>query len=191
MMKIQTLQLLVILVLTGFTCGCICHTPEEKAIDDTLNETVDLYIFNTVHLQDSILSIDELKNSYDYISLIYLLNECAPCYERYIDWHKKMDNIKQQDNHTALFIVEGLNYSNFLDEINSIEPISNKFYVIMDPNRLFFMANPNIPKWIIDKSLLIDKEFKVRMVGEPWADKKKTKQFRKICKKTDKEKTVH
>ena len=102
-----------------------------------------------------------------------------------------MDNIKQQDNHTALFIVEGLNYSNFLDEINSIEPISNKFYVIMDPNRLFLMANPNIPKWIIDKSLLIDKEFKVRMVGEPWADKKKTKQFRKICKKTDKEKTVH
>lgn len=186
-MKKQTLQLLAILVLTVFTWGCIRHTPEEKAIEDTLNETVDLYVFNTVHLQDSILSIDELKNSYDYISIIYLLNECSPCYQRYIDWHKKMDSKIQQGNHTVLFIVEGLYYSDFLDEINSIETISNKFFVIMDPNRLFLTANPNIPKWIIDKSLLIDKEFRVRMVGEPWADKKKTKQFRKICKKTDNE----
>ena len=87
-MKKQTLQLLAILVLTVFTWGCIRHTPEEKAIEDTLNETVDLYVFNTVHLQDSILLIDELKNSYDYISIIYLLNECSPCYQRYIDWHK-------------------------------------------------------------------------------------------------------
>ncbi|MDY0202042.1 MAG: hypothetical protein RBR40_13765 [Tenuifilaceae bacterium] len=181
-MKKRTLQVLAIIVVIGLFWGCTCHTSEKKAIEDTLNETLDLSVFNTVHLQDSMLSIDELKNSYDYISIIYLLNECSPCYQRYIDWHKKMDSEMQHGNHTVLFIVEGLYYTEFINEINSIEPINNRYYVIMDPNQLFIIANPNIPKWIIDKSLLIDKEFRVRMVGQPWEDKKKTKQFRKICK---------
>lgn len=49
-----------------------------------------------------------------------------------------------------------------------IEYVDDKFHTIMDPEGKFLEANKDIPRWIIDSSMLIDRDSKIKMVGAPW-----------------------
>jgi len=49
----------------------------------------------------------------------------------------------------------------------------------MDTEFQFLEANKDIPRWIIDASVLIDSENKIKMVGAPWANAAMTELFYK------------
>src|SRR5690606_39652329 len=64
-----------------------------------------------------ILSFNELRQQYDYLSVVYLQNGCQPCYPKYIEWHESLDSMKVGDSYTVLFVIAGQNYSDFMAKV--------------------------------------------------------------------------
>jgi hypothetical protein len=70
-----------------------------------------------------------------------------------------------------------------MTEILDIGYVEDRFYTIMDTERRFMSKNKTIPMWIIDGSILIDPENKIKMVGAPWINEDMTKLFYEIVSK--------
>ena len=81
-----------------------------------------------------------------------------------------MDSIDSPDNYSVLFVIQGDSYETFLNEVLNISYVEDHFYTIMDPEFEFISQNGSIPRWIIDSSVLIDSENKIKMVGAPWVN---------------------
>jgi hypothetical protein len=94
-----------------------------------------------------------------------------------------MDSIDTPDDYTVLFVIKGDGYGEFMSKVLDIEYVDDKFYTVMDPDGQFLKANKEIPRWIIDSSVLIDSENKIKMVGAPFATPEMTKLFHEICAK--------
>ena len=71
-----------------------------------------------------------------------------------------------------MFVIQGNSYSEFMTKVLDIEYVDDKFHTIMDPEGKFLEANKDIPRWIIESSVLIDSENKIKMVGAPWLNEK-------------------
>lgn len=106
-----------------------------------------------------------------------VMEGCAPCYPKFIEWHKRMEQVSAPDNYTVLFIINARHYENFIRNANTYGVVDERYFHVMDPDNQFMMANLSIPRSIIDRSILIDKDNRIRMVGEPFANADMTKVF--------------
>ena len=140
-------------------------------------------MFNTVFYKGDTVLMETLLNKFKYKSIVYLLDDCSPCYDKYIRWHKEIDEIDISDNFTILFIISGKYAEVFLNGVDSIEHIEEKFFLVMDPNFVYPDGNAEIPNWILEQSILIDENNKIRMVGFPFANPNSMKRFKKIIVK--------
>jgi hypothetical protein len=100
--------------------------------------------------------------------VVYLEDGCQSCYPKFIKWHQKFDSMAVPANHTVLFVIHGKGYSDFMSKVLDLDYVHDKYYTIIDTGGIFLEANKNIPRWIIDASVLIDSENKIKMVGAPW-----------------------
>jgi hypothetical protein len=175
-------QILYSLIVLFFTLSCSQRSSTEKELQNILNKTLRINIFKTVQQKNDLISYDEFRQKYKYISVVFLQNGCKPCYPKFIEWQNKMDSIVKPDNYTVLFVIRGYNYGMFMSNILDVKYIEDQFYTIMDPDSKYINNNNEIPKWIIDCSILIDSENKIKMVGAPFATPEMTKLFHKICK---------
>jgi hypothetical protein len=81
-----------------------------------------------------------------------------------------MDSLDIKGSHSVLFIIQGDSYSDFMQNVLDLDYVEDKYYTIMDPNSQFLNSNKDIPRWMIDASLLIDRDNKIKMVGAPWVN---------------------
>ena len=51
----------------------------------------------------------------------------------------------------------------------------------MDDSLSYLLNNNDIPRWIIDGSVLIGPDNKIKMIGEPWTTNEMTALFNSIC----------
>lgn len=167
------------LIVVVFSSSCSQLSQSEKELRENINKTLHLSMFETVQQANTLFTYDEFRNQHKFLSIIYLQNGCQPCYPKFIEWHKKTDSLFINDNYALLFIIEGDNYSDFMSHILDIEYVEDKYYTIMDPDGKFFNQNKNIPGWIINSSILIDAENKIKMVGAPWLNEDMTELFYK------------
>ena len=172
---------LFIILLFGAISACNNLSPKEKELREILDSPLSLEKFETVQQANTLLSLEELKQNHEYLSVVYLQNSCSPCYPKFIEWQNKMDSIDTPDNYTVLFVIAGQHYSEFMENVLDIQYVEDKFYTIMDPEFSFLENNEDIPRWIIDSSMLIDGENKIKMVGAPFATPEMTELFQKIC----------
>lgn len=170
-----------LLIFFAFCLGCTSLTPREKEISKVLNKTINLEIFDTLRNNNSVISYKNFRKKYNYFSIIYLQESCSPCYHKYKEWVMKIQQINASKNYTMLFIIQGYNYNSFIKEIKKICDVQDTYYIIMDPY-FKFVNNNSVPFEILDESILIDSENKIRMVGAPWANEDMTKLFHRICK---------
>jgi hypothetical protein len=127
------------------------------------------------------MSYTEFRKLYKYISVVYLEDGCSPCYPKYIEWNKEMDSLNVVEIHTVLFIIQGYSYDAFLKRVNEIKEVEDHFYSIMDKDLTYLLSNNDIPRWIVDVSVLIDQDNRIKMIGEPWATNEMTELFYSIC----------
>ncbi|URW80363.1 sensor histidine kinase N-terminal domain-containing protein [Xiashengella succiniciproducens] len=66
-----------------------------------------------------------------------------------------------------LFVIQGNKYEEFMNEVFNYEYVDSRYYTVMDPEGKFLESNKDIPRWIIESSVLIDSENKIKMVGAP------------------------
>lgn len=169
-------------MLLGVISACNNLSQKEKEIRDNMDKTLHLEQFETVQQANTTLYFEELKQNHKFLSVVYLRNSCKSCYPKFIEWHNKMDSIDKPDNYTVLFVIKGESYGEFMSNVLDIEYVEDKYYTIMDPEGKFLANNKDIPRWIIESSMLIGPENKIKMVGPPFATPEMTKLFHKTCK---------
>ena len=161
--------------------SCKNLSPKEEELKDNINKTIHLELSQIVQQANRTLPFDELRQNHRYLSVVYLQNSCSPCYPKFIKWQQKMDSIDTPEDYTVLFVIKGNSYGDFMANVLDIEYVDDKFYTIMDSEGQFLEANKDIPRWIIDASVLIDSENKIKMVGAPFATPEMTELFHKTC----------
>jgi hypothetical protein len=172
-----------ILLLAIISCNSL--TSEEKEIKATLGKSVETGIFSFVQEGNSFIPYSEFRRRYRHISLVYLEDGCRPCFPKYIEWQTRMDTMDLNHDFTVLFVINGMSFDGFLGNLLESNPeydfSKDRFHVIMDSEQQFLDANRDIPRQILDKSLLIDKENKIRLIGHPFASPKIEELFYRIC----------
>lgn len=174
-MKKHTTLLLISLI-------CLSCTPRpqtEKDLAAVLNTKINFGKLSTVQYKDSLLILQEILNNFEYKSIIYLQDGCQPCYPKFIEWQQKMEEYNAalllenpesiQTKHTILFVIRTDDYNDFMAKVKRINKEANEnCYVVIDSDHEFFINNSDIPNWILDNSILINSENKIKMIGAPW-----------------------
>jgi hypothetical protein len=154
----------------------------EQELKNNLNKKLQLNMFETIRHKNDLITYDEFRKQFEHISVVYLQNRCSSCYSKFIEWQNNVDSVAPPDDYTVLFIIQGQSYEEFMTSILDIDYIDDQYYCIIDVNYKFMENNKGIPRWIIDSSILIDSDNKIKMVGAPFATPEMTKLFHKICK---------
>ena len=173
--------LFILTILVFSMCGSMSN--EEKEIRACMNTILDLSCYEDVLSRDTIIAFEELRSRYNYLSIVYLENGCRPCYSKYISWIKNMDSLLIENKSSVLFIEQGDSFEGFLSKVNNIDSVQNKYYFIEDYDFRFIVRNSKIPRWIIDRCLLIDKYNKIKLIGEPFASPEMENLYKKVCNK--------
>jgi hypothetical protein len=137
-------------------------------------------MFNCVSQKRKSVLLEDVWSEYDFLSVVYLKEGCSPCYPKFLDWHTKMGVLDSIGNHTVLFVIDGQRYSDFLTKVLDLGYVEDRYYTVMDTDSKFLEANKDIPRWILDASVLIDAENKIKMVGAPWLNEEMTELFNSI-----------
>lgn len=172
----------IILLLNMIIITSCTNRSVTRELKRNLNKTVNLEMFDTVRQRNDLMLYSDFRKMYKYISIVYLEEGCNPCYPKFVEWQNKMDTINKRNDYSILFIINGFRYNDFMAKVHEIEPIEDHYYSIMDKDLKYLLNNNNIPRWMVDNSVLIDKENRIRMVGKPWLTKEMTTLFYSICK---------
>lgn len=169
------------LTLCVFIVSCSNTSQPEKDLREVINKKLNIEISNKIMHRDSLVSIQELREKHSHLSVIYLKDGCQPCYPKFVEWHQKMEEFKRNSGHSVLFIIQTKDYESFINNVRLLgEEIDEKYFIIIDPDFQFVINNSEIPDWIINSSMLIDYENKIKMVGAPWLNQDMTELFYKI-----------
>ena len=106
--------------------------------------------------------------------------DCISCYEKYVLWQKRMSSISSSGSVTLLFIIKGTSYDEFIKQVKMDGLKETKYYTFMDPSDIFIKSNKNIPKWIIERALLIDNNNRICLIGNPFGTMEMNKIFLSI-----------
>ena len=163
--KYVLIALYIIILLTA----CTQPSQSEKDLRSVLNSQLIIEMFDDVQYRDTLISMQHLRELYTHLSVVYLQDGCNPCYPKFLEWHQKMEEMNDVPGHTVLFVIQTHEYEYFISKVRQLgKEINEKYFVVIDPDHKFFSNNNHIPDWIIDSSMLIDRENKIKMVGAPW-----------------------
>lgn len=176
-MKYCVVLLLIIILITSCTNSSVT-----KELKNNLNKTINLEVFDTVRQKNDLIPYNVFRKMYKYISVVYLEEGCNPCYPKFIEWQNKMDSINKRTDYTVLFIIQGFRYNEFITKVHEIEQVEDHYYTIMDKKMAYLLNNNDIPRWIVDASVLIDQNNRIRMIGKPWTNKEMADLFYSIPK---------
>jgi hypothetical protein len=134
-------------------------------------------MIDTVGQDEETLSWTDFRGKYRNISVVYLQDGCAPCYPKFIEWHKRMGQIATANDYTVLFIINARDYASFTRNTDLHGDIQETYYYFIDPRNEFFRYNSDISRPVLDRSLLIYSNNRIKMVDEPFANADMTKLF--------------
>lgn len=173
-----------------FNTSCINLSPEEEMIRNTLGKTVNTEMITIVREGDKILSFNELREVYSFVYLVYLEDDCRPCYPKFIMWQDRMDTLQLNDDFTLLFIIKALSYEGFMSNLlkyhSEYNTVKDKYPIFIDRDQKFVDGNEYIPRLVLEKSLLIDKNNTIRLIGNPFASPRISDLFYRICNEKEK-----
>jgi hypothetical protein len=163
--------------------SCQNFSSEEKELYKMMGKKLNLDMLDVVYHKGETVEVNTMLDRYKHFSVIYLQYGCEPCYPKYIDWHKKLDSLVSSDSYTAIFIIEGNHYSTyqgFITEVLKIDSVNDHFYTFIDTGFKFLDGNKDIPFWIIENSLLIDRKSRIKLIGNPFITLEMKELFFKI-----------
>jgi len=168
---------MVILNFIFLSSGCK-HSPEGKyELQRVLDLTLKVEMIDPVRQGEVAVSWSDFRSMYRNISVVYLQDGCAPCYPKFIVWHKRMEQIEIAKDYTVLFVINARDYASFTRNTDLSGEIMERYYYFIDPRNEFFRYNSDISRAVLDRSLLIDKDNRIIMIGEPFANADMTKVF--------------
>jgi hypothetical protein len=162
---------------------CTNRNKTEPELRAHINREIDIAPLTLAHYDGAQIQFSEIRSEYTYLTIVPFDEDCISCYLKFLEWHEKIASLNYGENYTVVFVIQGNSYSEFMTKVLDIEYVDDKFHTIMDPEGKFLEANKDIPRWIIESSVLIDSENKIKMVGAPWINEDMTKLFYEIVSK--------
>jgi hypothetical protein len=162
---------------TVMLVGCNKAPTNKNELLKVLDQTLNVEMIDTVRQGEAAISWTDLRSMYRNISVVYLQDGCAPCYPKFIEWHKRMGQIATANDYTILFIINARDYASFTRNTDLHGEIQETYYYFIDPRNEFFRYNSDISRPVLDRSLLIYSNNRIKMVGEPFANADMTKLF--------------
>ncbi len=141
------LFLLMLAFFSLLACKRLTHL--EKEIKGNLNKEVNLKMITNIQKKGVLVPFDSVRLKYKYIYLVYLKNDCSPCYTTYVKWQNEMLSLNKPDNFTILFIIRGESYDDFINETKKDGLKEDRFYTFMDLHDTFLEGNNTISLNII------------------------------------------
>lgn len=181
----STTKFLIQAILVFLILSCNNKPNIKEDLKNNLSKVINIEMFNSdsvLHGND-VIPFTKFRNEHKYLSIIYLEDGCNPCYLKFIEWHKNMMELATR-NYAALFIINNFNYEEFISKVNEYEIIEDRSYIIFDQNQSFLLNNNEIPKWIVNSSILIDSNNQILMIGEPWSTADMLELFNSIISKS-------
>jgi len=165
--------------LTIFWITSSCnHTPDSsQELSKVLGQALNISMIDSIRQGKASISWTDFRSKYRNISVVYLQDACTPCYPKFIEWHKRMKLIETAEDYTVLFVLNASAYANFTRNSYLYEEIEETYYHFIDPLNAFVFCNPQIARSFLDRSLLIDRRNRIKMVGEPFTNEDMTKVF--------------
>lgn len=160
-----------------FLASCNRQSQTEKQMGNVINKQLNIELYDSITYEQKRISFDDFRKQFRFVSVVFLQEGCAPCYPKFLEWYNKMDSIITPDNYTTLYIINARDYNHFIDGALGYEQIDDRFYHVIDPENRFLRNNSEIPRWIIDRTLMIDQENKIKLIGAPYATGDMTKVF--------------
>ena len=167
---IKKIVILLCLIVIAFL-SCNRHT-------DRINKQLNELYSNTIVIPFSdmdtlIVDTTNLSNSINYQFLVYIdSSECTPCFaSHHQEWEfVLMESRKYEPNLTLTIIIDSKSVSEDIKEkfLRSDFPKS----IFIDKKGTFRKMNPVFPESSIMHVLLLDKNNKVKLVGDPLNNKK-------------------
>lgn len=164
-------------VIIGVTFSCSRNPVIIFSEEDVIGEEVSFRMIGEVRKGDYNYTWLDFRIRYPNISLVYLQDGCGPCYHKFVEWHKRMAQIRIADDYTVLFVINSKDFASFASGSLLLEEIEPTFYYFIDPMNSFLRSNSGQSENVINRSLLIDKHNRIKMVGEPFANADMTKVF--------------
>lgn len=169
----------IILTLTLLS-ACSNNASKEPKMKKTINKKIHLEMIDSLEFGEKKISYQDFRHKFRFFSIVYLQDGCGPCYPKYIEWHVKMENIEVRNNYTVLFIINANNYKVFREDAQIFGSTIEKYYHFMDPTNSFVKSNTHIPIVMLDRSILIDGETRIKLIGAPYVTEDMTKVFHSI-----------
>jgi hypothetical protein len=170
-----------IIIIILFFYSCYHYSQTERELQHALQSTITLdNISNVGYTENDSISFDHIRQQFKYITLVFLQAGCGPCYPNFIRWHTEMQKLNCPENHALLFIIKGRSYNDFMANVHDIQSVEGRYYVVMDTAGRYIENNQHVPRWIIERSVLIDADNRIKLVGEPFANPDMTKLFYSI-----------
>ncbi len=116
------------------------------------------------------MTYGELTARYDYLSLVYVDNDCSACRVALVEWTDKVDTVNQlasTGKYAVLFIYRGDDAGKYLK--NYLDEASYFPYYVLTYHDLTFLRRNDIALQVLNSSVLMDKHSVIRLVGEPFA----------------------
>jgi hypothetical protein len=164
-------------VLTLLITSCTEQPQTAREMEKVINKSLNIALFDSISSGQGQISYYDFRKQFNFVSVVFLQEGCAPCYPKFLEWHNKMDPVIAPDNYTTLFIINAKDYKQFIEGAMGYEQIDDRYYHVIDPENRFLRNNSEIPPWIIDRALLIDQENKIKLIGAPYATGDMTKVF--------------
>lgn len=177
LLHIPAMLIISVVVLVVVIASCDRSPNNKKEILEVLKISLNVEMIDTVRQGEAALSWADFRSTYHNISVVYLQDGCAPCYPKFVAWHKRMEQIATANDHTVLFVINGRDYTSFTRNTDLHGEIKEKYYYYIDPRNEFFRYNSDISRPVLDRSQPIDSNNRIKMVGEPFANADMTKVF--------------
>src|SRR5690554_4878220 len=127
---------LCILFLILFQMSCSNLSPAEQELRKTIDKHLCYDLLETVRQGNTFLTLADLRQQYDYLSVVYLQNGCQPCYPKFIEWQQRADSLNYPDNYSVLFVIQGNSYEGFMNEVLNIDYVEDRYYTRSEERRV-------------------------------------------------------
>ena len=158
--------------------SCVRQSPVVKLFKEHIGKTVSLEGYDSVYHGDTAYSYLEFRERYPFITVNYIDENCDICRVKVREWCDNFDKIPLGDNLAHLFVFRGSDYKTFLRY--SQGDIEFPFHIMVSKEFSYAMNNRNIDRQVIDGGFLLDRNNKIKIIGDPFLSEKMTDMYYKI-----------
>ncbi len=171
----KVFSLLFLMFLLTFCSTTPDHFNTKMLISSTLGQKINLDMISEIKKQDVSYQLCDIKQQYDYMAIVQLKSDCGACFYKFMRWNQWIYSNKHiAEKIAVLFLIQDIGFNEFISDLLFYHPDfrldSNQFYFMgISRNQDFELKNKDINRRILDESLIIDKQQKIRFIGDPFS----------------------